>query len=219
MTDRITYSVLAAIAVVLVVAACSDTSKQPAAGVQVVASGSGDIATDAPDDTATASQDGAGGVLKDGAALVDSGAAQDSGAAVDALEDVGGAVVDTGTSTAPDVLTDAGQPVSDSGGPIDAGGGASDIVTIDITAVDSSANAPLWLLSIDNGGLLSDKWLQMVDIKTGKASNLCKLDTKDAYPSLTFSRDGILFASNNTQDRLDMIDPCTCKITPVGFFG
>jgi hypothetical protein len=45
------------------------------------------------------------------------------------------------------------------------------------------------------------------------------LATEENYPSSTFNRSGILFAANNTQDRLDIIDPCTCTITPVGSFG
>ncbi|HIA01475.1 MAG TPA: hypothetical protein EYN66_06125 [Myxococcales bacterium] len=82
--------------------------------------------------------------------------------------------------------------------------------------------APEWLLSIDNG----TKYLQKVDIETGKATNLCKLKgapgsglvIKSSYPSLTFSRSNLLFASRNGS-YLDIIDPCNCEVTPVGDYG
>ena len=48
---------------------------------------------------------------------------------------------------------------------------------------------------------------------------MCALDTIENYPSLTFTRSGEFLALNNTEDRLDRIDPCTCEITPVGPVG
>ena len=71
-----------------------------------------------------------------------------------------------------------------------------------------------WLLSIDNG----TKMLQKVDIDTGKATNLCKLSSTSSYPSLTFNRMNQLYASRGGAF-LDVIDPCTCKVTAVGSYG
>jgi hypothetical protein len=73
----------------------------------------------------------------------------------------------------------------------------------------------LFLLSINN----TTHELLRVDTETGEGVAVCNLPTEDNYPSSTFSRNGTLFASNNTQDRLDIIDPCTCAITPVGSYG
>jgi hypothetical protein len=41
----------------------------------------------------------------------------------------------------------------------------------------------------------------------------------DGYPSLTFNRAGFLYASNNTNDQLDLLDPCTCQVQVIGDFG
>jgi hypothetical protein len=81
---------------------------------------------------------------------------------------------------------------------------------------------PFWLLSIDNG----TKMLQKVNIESGKATDICKLKTPDntglpnkySYPSLTFSRSNLLFASRGGI-YLDVIDPCTCKVTGIGDYG
>ena len=73
----------------------------------------------------------------------------------------------------------------------------------------------LWVLSVQN----TTKELLHIDLDTGVGTPVCTLDTEDNYPSTTFSREGILYASNNFQDRLDIIDPCTCEITPVGDYG
>lgn len=73
---------------------------------------------------------------------------------------------------------------------------------------------PLWLLSIDNGS----RWLQKVDVATGKTTNLCQLPNKDAYPSLTFRRDNVLVASRKGAG-LDEIDPCTCAVKQIGSYG
>ncbi|HAN31853.1 MAG TPA: hypothetical protein DCQ06_09675 [Myxococcales bacterium] len=61
--------------------------------------------------------------------------------------------------------------------------------------------------------------LYQIDVATGKGKTICMLNTTDAYPSSTFGRDGKLYGANNTKDRLDIVDPCTCKITGVGPFG
>ena len=59
--------------------------------------------------------------------------------------------------------------------------------------------------------------LQIVDIPTGEATDLCKLiGFNGSYPSLTFSRQNGLYASRSG-NALDRIDPCTCQISPLGF--
>ena len=73
----------------------------------------------------------------------------------------------------------------------------------------------LWLLSIDN----ITHQLFKVNVETAETKLLCDLPSTDKYPSLTFSRSGLLYASNNTEDRLDIINPCDCTITPVGPYG
>jgi hypothetical protein len=72
-----------------------------------------------------------------------------------------------------------------------------------------------WLLSINN----VTHQLLWVNTATGQGTAVCDLDTSDNYPSSTFTRAGDLLALNNTQDRLDHIDPCTCEITPIGPVG
>jgi hypothetical protein len=79
---------------------------------------------------------------------------------------------------------------------------------------DGSCEAPPWLLSIEN----STDTLHKVDINTGVSTDLCVLDSSDNYPSLTFNRENILFGSR-TGSALDLIDPCTCQVTPVGSYG
>lgn len=73
---------------------------------------------------------------------------------------------------------------------------------------------PLWLLSIDNGTHM----LQKVDVLTGATTDLCKLTTTFSYPSLTFNRNNVLYASRSGTF-LDTIDPCTCEVEPVGTYG
>jgi len=90
------------------------------------------------------------------------------------------------------------------------------------TIEDTSPPMPsLWLLSIDNGS----KQLQRVDVDTGIGTNLCKLKPASgigsvtaSYPSLTFSRNNVLYASRSGAS-LDVIDPCTCEVTSVGSYG
>jgi hypothetical protein len=73
----------------------------------------------------------------------------------------------------------------------------------------------VWLLSVDNDA----HQLLWIRTATGQGVPVCDLATEDRYPSITFSRDGRLFAFNNTLDRLDEIDPCSCAITPIGDVG
>ena len=82
------------------------------------------------------------------------------------------------------------------------------------------APTPLYLVSIDHFSTPST--LLKVDVKTGVGKVACSLPLSvDAinYPSSTFSRNGILFASNYQDGTLEKIDPCTCAVTPVGKTG
>ncbi len=120
---------------------------------------------------------------------------------------------------AADASTDSGKPTED----IQADSGATDEGAADIvvepdtsTGTDAGSGESLWLLSIEPVTNI----LQKVDVATGALTDLCTIDNNYQYPSLTFSREGILFASNNTLDQIDRIDPCTCEVTelpPHGF--
>ena len=77
-----------------------------------------------------------------------------------------------------------------------------------------SPPAPLFLLSINN----ATHTLEKIDVETGAGTDVCQLNTLTGYPSLTFSRDNVLFASRGGT-ALDVIDPCTCQITPVASYG
>lgn len=79
---------------------------------------------------------------------------------------------------------------------------------------------PLYIVSIDHKA--SPSVLLKIDVQTGAGKVACTLPAElDVvnYPSTTFSREGILFASNNDFLRIDKIDPCTCAVTPVGPTG
>jgi len=84
------------------------------------------------------------------------------------------------------------------------------------TGIDTTPPPPkkLWLLSIDN----VKKMLQVVDVETGEATDLCKLNAADSYPSLTFSRLNGLYGSRGGYT-LDRINPCTCDILAIGGYG
>jgi hypothetical protein len=60
--------------------------------------------------------------------------------------------------------------------------------------------------------------LQKISTKDGTTTDLCKLSSNDSYPSLTFSRENLLYASRGGS-ALDIIDPCTCKVTQLGSYG
>ena len=45
---------------------------------------------------------------------------------------------------------------------------------------------------------------------------VCDLPITDGFPSTTFGLNGTLYGSNNTDQTLDIIDPCTCEVTEVG---
>ena len=77
-----------------------------------------------------------------------------------------------------------------------------------------SPPAPLFLLSINN----TTDTLEKIDVLTGAGTDLCQLESISSYPSLTFSRDNVLFASRGGT-ALDIIDPCTCQVTAVASYG
>lgn len=82
------------------------------------------------------------------------------------------------------------------------------------------APTPLYLVSIDHA--VSPSVLLKIDVATGIGKVACTLPSDvDAinYHSTTFSRTGVLFASNYQNARIDKIDPCTCEVTPVGTTG
>lgn len=60
--------------------------------------------------------------------------------------------------------------------------------------------------------------LQKISTVDGTTVDLCKLSSNDSYPSLTFSRENLLYASRGGT-ALDVIDPCTCQVTQVGSYG
>jgi hypothetical protein len=70
---------------------------------------------------------------------------------------------------------------------------------------------PLYLLSVNN----AQKTLEKINVETGEGTDVCQLPPTSNYPSLTFSRDNILFASR-AGNTLDAIDPCTCEVSTVG---
>ncbi len=82
---------------------------------------------------------------------------------------------------------------------------------------------PLYLVSIDHWA--NPSVLRKIDITTGIGKVVCALpsgvDGVDDvnYHSSTFSRDGILFASNAKIGWIDKIDPCSCAVEHVGPTG
>ena len=150
-------------------------------------------------DTSDAEPDGLEGDVEDGDAETTVG---DGGLAVEVTP------TDTATSL-------------DSPGSGDADAALEDIVPpeLDVPAedivpeADTAASAP-WLLSIDN----STHTLQKVDTATAATTDICVLNTTQTYPSLTFSRFNGLYGSRDGS-QLDRIDPCSCAITPIGFYG
>ena len=110
------------------------------------------------------------------------------------------------------VGNDASEP-SDVNMVTDASGGEPDALAMDAEP-DVQPPKKLWLLSVDNG----KKMLQVVDVETGNATDLCDLAALDSYPSLTFSRLNGLYGSRGGYT-LDRINPCTCEILPIGGYG
>ncbi len=104
------------------------------------------------------------------------------------------------------LLVDAAEDVVDTGDATDSGGVADVLVD-----VEEPVAGPLYLLSINN----STHTLEKIDVATGAGTDVCQLSTAYSYPSLTFSRDNVLFASRSG-NTLDAIDPCTCQVSTIG---
>ena len=176
--------------------------------------------------------DGVGDVMD-----VASGGAEEGAAGPEPDADALGAQDAAGDTTAGDTLTspDASLDAGADSGLSDAELSAPDVledaleddVKVDADevsgAVDADAQAPdaeltppepLFLLSINN----TTDTLEKIDVETGMGTDLCALDISQGYPSLTFSRDNVLFASRGGT-ALDVIDPCTCEVTPVASYG
>jgi hypothetical protein len=98
--------------------------------------------------------------------------------------------------------------------PSDTGMAADVLEPLDITEPDASPQVPLYLLSVNN----SLKRLEKIDVQTGQGTVVCNLPSNTNYPSLTFSRDNVLFASYQGST-LHTIDPCTCAVQVVGPYG
>ena len=138
---------------------------------------------------------------------------EDTGMLIDGVQDTPGAqeVGDVALGEGSDGATDIGP----------------DLETVDIEVAEEDTDAlsdapdgepmppkPLYLLSINN----TTDTLEKIDVQTGMGTDLCELDIAIGYPSLTFSRDNVLFASRGGT-ALDVIDPCTCEVTPVASYG
>ena len=81
----------------------------------------------------------------------------------------------------------------------------------DLSAADLTPPQAPWLLSIDG----ATDTLRKINTATGAGEVVCELDGTGSYPSLTFGRDGTLFAARGG-NALDIIDPCTCEVTQLG---
>ena len=97
----------------------------------------------------------------------------------------------------------------------DAGGADLDVAEADASDADTEVSSAegLYLVSVDYYG--TD--LLKIDAATGQTTSICTLEFS-TYPSLTFSRENVLYASRSGSS-LDIIDPCTCEIIPVGSYG
>ncbi|MGB0591538.1 MAG: hypothetical protein ACPGU1_17830 [Myxococcota bacterium] len=91
---------------------------------------------------------------------------------------------------------------------------AGDEEDASVPDAEVSPPAPLCLLSINN----TTHTLEKIDVETVAGTDVCQLNTLTGYPSLTFSRDNVRLASRGGI-ALDVIDPCTCQVTPVASYG
>jgi hypothetical protein len=164
----------------------------------------GELSTSS-DGTGAAAGTGDGGMAGSGSSSTGQGGGRTTAV-------TGGAGADSsGGSDGGSTATTGGSAGADSGG---GSGGA--------TGGSGGAPAtPLYLLSIDHWA--SPSTLRKIDVTTGVGTEVCKLPAAvdDVnYHSSTFSRNGILYASNANDATIDTIDPCTCAVTlgvPTGF--
>ena len=191
----------------------------------------GDTATDALDDAAPPLQDTESASDADQLSdapgkpdSLDSQDSQDSQDKPDSLDkpDVPPSKPDVGPNT--DAVI--GVPLDDAGSLDDAAGeedggkpgkpGLPGFPNQQDAGPESDATEPsgagLYLVSVDYYG--TD--LLKIDAETGDTTPICTLEYS-TYPSLTFSRENVLYASRGGSS-LDIIDPCTCEITSVGSY-
>ena len=75
-----------------------------------------------------------------------------------------------------------------------------------------------WLLSVVNGGTDSAE-LFKIDTETGEYISLCLLGVNKFYTSTTFGINGVLYASNSTDNTIEILDPCSCDLVSLGETG
>lgn len=73
---------------------------------------------------------------------------------------------------------------------------------------------PVYLVNSANGADV----LRLYDVTEDRVVTACTFDEDINYPSITFGLDGTLYGSRSGQF-LDVIDPCSCEVTPVGDMG
>ncbi|MGB0588654.1 MAG: hypothetical protein ACPGU1_03145 [Myxococcota bacterium] len=178
-----------------------------------------DVTTDALDDAASPLQDTES--PSDADQLSDASGNPDSLDKPDSLEkpDVPPSKPDVGPNTDAVIgvpLDDVG-PFDDAEGEEDGGKpGFPGFPNPQDAGPESDATEPsgagLYLVSVDYYG--TD--LLKIDAETGDTTPICTLEYS-TYPSLTFSRENVLYASRGGSS-LDIIDPCTCEITSVGSY-
>lgn len=216
-TQYLYLNCLAVLAVGLT-AACSDRSTGATGttdlGVNVVFDGLSNSDTQ-PSDTFSAAADTPSDMVASEDAELDGGPL--SGDAT-GNQDVG-----------PEDASGADAPSADAPGADapDADAPDADAPGADALAGDTSSPSSLWLVSIgaQSAGVALPKPtpagspLYRIDLATGQGKTICTIAGTGSYPSSTFARNGTLYASNNKDDRLDIVDPCTCKVTAVGKLG
>lgn len=134
-----------------------------------------------------------------------------------------GAADTTGASSGTNTTDAASVTVTDAGldettvaaiGSTDDGPGPATSSTSDDGSGESAGSTgpamvgPDYVLSIDDQGVVAR--LLQVDTMTAVGDELCLLPPGLNYNSLTFSRDGVLFAHSVEEMAIDRIDPCSC---------
>jgi len=153
------------------------------------------------DETSTGPGQGAGGATSTSSGGGTGGASSGAGGG-GASSGTGGASSGTGGGGGASSGTGGSSASSGTGG--GGGGGAG----------------PLYLVSIDHAA--SPSTLLKIDAATGTGQVVCSLpQSVDGinYHSSTFNRNDTLYGSNYQSGSLDIIDPCTCAITPLGQTG
>jgi len=126
--------------------------------------------------------------------------------------------VDTDSDTDGDADTDAdGDTDSDTDSD---GDGDTDSDSDGDGGADGGPPDPMYLISIDH--FASPSRILKIDLISGAGEQICELPIEQDginYHSSTFSRLGVLFASNYDESSIDIIDPCTCEVTALGATG